>query len=150
MVSYLRPLYLASKKKIICSLPILSPLPVKANTDYNCWDLWPHASCPHFYLWSLSRRFNELSIGRPIRALSVLCFFCHEANDDDPGVRRADTALGAQWRCLVALHEAAEILRNAAKGDLAYCVMIATLLPAAWLSDLLSIVFHLIFLLNIE
>jgi hypothetical protein len=43
----------------------------------------------------------------------VLCF-CHDDDDDDHGVRRADTARAlARWRRLGASHEATDMLHSA-------------------------------------
>ncbi len=43
----------------------------------------------------------------------MLCF-CHDDNDDDHGIRRANTARAlARWRRLGALHEATDTLHRA-------------------------------------
>ena len=43
----------------------------------------------------------------------VLCCVSHDGNDDDHGVRRADTAQEhARWRYLVASHEATDTLHR--------------------------------------
>ena len=43
----------------------------------------------------------------------VLCCVSHNGDGDDHGVRRADTARAhAQWRYLVALHEATDTLHR--------------------------------------